>query len=263
MKIDPNDSGLRVQAASGLVAGRKVVVVLLLACAAVIAGCATTGKTAGQRLDPWENWNRKVFGFNEALDENVLKPVATVYSNIVPRRVRAGVDNFFGNAADAWSTVNSFLQFRFGEGFHGIMRVGTNTLFGMGGLLDPASEMGLERNPQDFGKTLARYGVGAGAYIVWPLYGPSTVRDSIALPLDRGASPAVLIDDGGAQAGITVLQIINARAGFLQAGRVLDDIVLDKYTFVRDAYLQRRGARLMGEDAYPEDDYVYEPPAKK
>ncbi len=143
------------------------------------------------------------------------------------------------------------------------MRVGTNTLFGLGGLLDPATEMGLERNPQDFGKTLARYGVGAGAYIVWPLYGPSTVRDSIALPLDRGASPAVADQrrrGGGRHHGAADHQ---RPRRFSAAGRVLDDIVLDKYTFVRDAYLQRRGARLMGEDAYPEDDYVYEPPAEE
>ncbi|MEO8279716.1 MAG: VacJ family lipoprotein [Ideonella sp.] len=236
---------------------------MLLFAACVLAGCATTGKSPGQRQDPWENWNRKVFSFNESLDENVLKPVATAYSNVVPRRLRDGVDNFFGNAADAWSAVNSFLQFKFGEGFHGVMRVGTNTVFGLGGLLDPAAEMGLDRSPQDFGKTLAHYGIGSGPYIVWPLYGPSTVRDSIALPLDRSASPAVVINDGAAVTGLTALQIINTRANFLAAGRVLDDIVLDKYTFVRDAYLQRRGLRLMGEDAYPEDDgYVDEPPPK-
>ncbi len=246
-----------------LPSGRRFATALLLVAACAIAGCATTGKSAGQRQDPWENWNRKVFDFNEGLDEKVLKPVATVYSNIVPRKVRIGVDNFFGNAADAWSAVNSFLQLKMGDGFHGVMRVGTNTLFGVGGLLDPATEMGLERSPQDFGKTLAHYGVGAGAYIVWPLYGPSTIRDSVALPLDRSASPAVVISDGGAVTGLSVLQIVNTRANFLSAGRVLDDIVLDKYTFVRDAYLQRRGVRLMGEDAYPEDDFVYEPAQKK
>lgn len=262
MNNDPRPSG---RATPGLqvTSPRRLATTMLLLAACVLAGCATTGKSPGQRQDPWENWNRKVFAFNESLDEKVLKPVATAYSNVVPRRVRDGVDNFFGNAADAWSAVNSFLQLKFGEGFHGVMRVGTNTVFGVGGLLDPAAEMGLDRSPQDFGKTLAHYGVGPGAYIVWPLYGPSTVRDSIALPLDRSASPAVVINDGAAVTGLTVLQIVNTRANFLAAGRVLDDIVLDKYTFVRDAYLQRRGLRLMGEDAYPEDDgYVDEPPPK-
>lgn len=231
---------------------------LTLVAVLLLSACASTGKTPGQKLDPWENWNRKVFSFNEKLDEKVLEPVATVYSNIVPHRVRKGVDNFFWNAADAWSAVNNLLQFKWGEGAHSVMRVGTNTLFGLGGILDPATEMGLERHTEDFGKTLAHWGVGAGAYIVWPLYGPSTVRDSVALPLDRGASPAMVINDGAANVGITALQIINSRANFLAAGRMLDDIVLDKYTFIRDAYLQRRGTRLLGEDEYqdyPEDDY--------
>lgn len=236
---------------------RRIPGVLLVAAAVLLAGCATTGKTPTQRLDPWENWNRKVFQFNEELDEHVLKPVATVYADVVPHRVRLGVDNFFGNAADAWSAVNSFLQLKVGQGLHGVMRVGTNTLFGLGGLLDPATEMGLERNPEDFGKTLAHWGVGAGAYIVWPLYGPSTVRDSVALPLDRGASPSMVINDGAAVYSITTLQIINSRANLLAAGSVLDSIVLDKYTFVRDAYLQRRGVKLFGND----DDYPdYEDP---
>lgn len=237
---------------------------VLLAAVLALGACATTGKTPTQRLDPWEKWNRKVFSFNEKLDEKVLEPVATVYSNIVPHRVRTGVDNFFWNAADAWSAVNSFLQFKWGHGLHSVMRVGTNTLFGMGGVLDPATEMGLERHTEDFGKTLAHWGVGAGAYIVWPLYGPSTVRDSVALPLDRGASPALVINDGATNFGITALQIINTRANFLAAGRMLDDIVLDKYTFVRDAYLQRRGTKLFGEDDYPVDDYSQpsDPPPK-
>ncbi len=256
MTSDPTTSGRRDRTRAAIGRGSKrFSTALLLALALGLSACASTGKSAGQRLDPWENWNRKVFSFNEGLDEKVLKPVATAYSNVVPHMVREGVDNFFGNAADAWSAINSFLQFKFGEGFHGVMRVGTNSLFGVAGLLDPATEMGLERSPQDFGKTLARWGVGAGAYIVWPLYGPSTVRDSVALPLDRGASPAVLINDGAAVSGLTVLQIVNTRANFLAAGRMLDDIVLDKYTFVRDAYLQRRGTRLLGEDAYPDDSY--------
>lgn len=261
MNNDPGPSG-PAGARAAVPAARRMASMTMLVAVCLLAGCATTGKSVGQRQDPWENWNRKVFNFNESLDEHVLKPVATVYSNIVPRQIRTGVDNFFGNAADAWSAVNSFLQLRFGEGFHSVMRVGTNSLFGVGGLLDPATEMGLERSPQDFGKTLAHYGVGAGPYIVWPLYGPSTVRDSVALPLDRSASPAVVINDGAAVTGITALQIINARASYLAAGRVLDDIVLDKYTFVRDAYLQRRGIRLMGEDAYPENDDYADEPAK-
>lgn len=215
-----------------------------------LSACATlTGRVApGQRLDPWENWNRKVFAFNEGLDEKVLKPVATVYSNTVPQPVRQGVANFFNNAADAWSAVNNFLQGKLGAGLNDVMRVGTNTLFGLGGFLDPASEMGLEHHYEDLGQTLGFWGVGAGAYIVWPLFGPSTVRESVALPFDRAVSPAVVINDGGLVTGITVLQIINTRANLLGASRVIDDIALDKYTFVRDAYLQRRRSLVFDGD---------------
>ena len=215
----------------------------------VLGGCATPGaKSAGQRLDPWENWNRKVFGFNEELDVRVLKPVATVYSNIVPQPVRRGFDNFFGNAADAWSSVNNLLQGKFEASGQDLIRFGTNTLFGLGGVIDVATEMGLDHQYEDFGQTLGHWGVGAGAYIVWPLFGPSTVRETVALPLDRAVSPALAINGGGSQYLILGLQVINIRAGLLGASRVLDDIALDKYTFVRDAYLQRRRSLVFDGD---------------
>ncbi|MGN6830267.1 MlaA family lipoprotein [Paucibacter sp. M5-1] len=196
----------------------------------------------GQKLDPWENWNRKVFGFNEKIDENVLKPVATAYSEVVPAPARLGVDNFFGNVADAWSAVNLFLQGRLKTGVLQTMRFAVNTTLGFGGVLDISTEVGLERHSEDLGKTFGRWGTGTGAYIVWPLLGPSSVRDSFALPFDRRASPALLLDSGNAQFGITVLQAVNARSNFLRAGEMLDGIALDKYTFIRDAYLTRRGS---------------------
>ncbi|MFT7775115.1 VacJ family lipoprotein [Roseateles sp.] len=196
----------------------------------------------GQRMDPWESWNRKVFAFNEKLDENVLKPVATAYSEIVPSPVRTGIDNFFGNIGDAWSAVNLMLQGRFKAGLEQGMRFAVNSTFGFAGLLDIATEAGLDKNSQDFGKTLGKWGMGTGAYIVWPLFGPSSVRDSLALPVDWQASPAVLFDDGRKKVAITGLNLVNTRANFLRAGEMLEGIALDKYTFYRDAYLQRRGS---------------------
>jgi phospholipid-binding lipoprotein MlaA len=196
----------------------------------------------GQRMDPWESWNRKVFAFNEKLDEAVLKPVATAYSEIVPSPVRTGIDNFFGNIGDAWSTVNLFLQGRFKAGVEQGMRFAVNSTIGLAGVLDVATEAGLEKNSQDFGKTLGKWGMGTGAYIVWPLFGPSSVRDSLALPLDWQASPAVVFDDGSKKVLITSLNLVNTRANFLRAGQMLEGIALDKYTFYRDAYLQRRGS---------------------
>ena len=227
-----------------------------LALGILLQGCSTLGaRTAGDRVDPWEKWNRKVFAFNERLDENVLKPVAVAYSNVVPRPVRSGIDNFFGNAADAWSAVNNFLQGKFANGFHDIIRFGTNTVFGLGGFLDVATEAGLDHQYEDFGQTLGTWGFGPGAYVVWPLLGPSSVRESIALPLDRSVSPALVINDGAVKWELTTLQIVNTRANLLGASKVLDDIALDKYTFVRDAYLQRRRSLVYdGEEPPPKPD---------
>ena len=229
--------------------------------AAALAGCTTIEAARGgpgQRLDPWENWNRKVFNFNEGVDRAVLKPVATAYTNVVPQPVRRGVGNFFGNFADAWSAINNMLQGKFELGFEDATRVGANTLFGLFGVLDVASEMGLEHHYEDFGQTLGRYGVGAGAYVVLPILGPSSVRDAAAIPVNRLASPPAFFKGTGTQLGLTALQIVNTRAGLLGATRVIDDIALDKYTFVRDAYLQRRRSLVFDGDvpetpAPPED----------
>jgi phospholipid-binding lipoprotein MlaA len=196
----------------------------------------------GQKLDPWESWNRKVFAFNDELDRVILKPVATAYTEVVPSPVRQGIDNFFGNISDAWSAVNLLLQGRFKSGIEQGMRFAVNSTFGLAGLLDIATDAGLEKNSQDFGKTLGKWGMGTGAYIVWPVFGPSSVRDSIGLPFDWQASPGVIFDDGRKKVVITALSAVNARANFLRAGAMLDGIALDKYTFYRDAYLQRRGS---------------------
>jgi len=221
------------------------------AIAVALAGCTTIQAARGgpgQRLDPWESWNRKVFNFNEDVDRAVLKPVATTYTNVVPQQVRRSVGNFFSNFADAWSAINNMLQGKFEAGFEDATRVGANTLFGLFGILDVASEMGLEHHYEDFGQTLGRYGVGAGAYVVLPILGPSSVRDAAAIPVDRLASPPAFFDGTRTQIGLTVLQIVNTRAGLLGATRVIDDIALDKYTFIRDAYLQRRRSLVFDGD---------------
>jgi len=232
-------------------AWRRVLGMALLLLVVSLSGCATLrGKgPQGQRLDPWESWNRKVFSFNESLDAHVLKPVATAYSELVPAPARLAVDNFFGNISDAWSAVNLMLQGRFKAGVQQTMRVAVNSTLGIGGLIDIAGETGLERNTEDLGKTFGRWGFGTGAYIVWPLLGPSSVRDSLAFPLDKVASPAYLFQEGRSKVAIYSIQTINARSNFLRAGEMLDGIALDKYTFIRDAYLQRRGS-FEDDDAY-------------
>jgi phospholipid-binding lipoprotein MlaA len=218
-------------------------------------GCATVDASRAAPTnprDPWEGWNRKVFGFNEVLDENLLKPVATAYVAAVPRLVRQGVENFFNNFADAWSAVNNILQGKVERAFTDVVRVTTNTVFGLGGVLDIASEAGIEHTYEDFGQTLGRWGFGPGPYVVWPLFGPSNLRESFALPLDRGISPTLAIRDDGARLGLSLLQVVNVRAGLLGATRVLDDAGLDKYSFIRDAYLQRR--RNLVYDGDPPDE---------
>ena len=214
---------------------RRSTVVTTLALAAVLQGCATR-----QQPDPYENWNRKVFAFNETVDENVLQPVARGYVNVTPEPVRAGVRNFFNNLRDVWSTVNLFLQGRFGEGATAIMRVSMNTTFGLAGLIDIATPMRLERPNEDLGQTLGVWGVGPGAYIVWPLLGSSTVRDSFDIPPTFAFGGSMLADGWKAEMAVTGLNVISLRADLLAAGNLVNDIALDKYAFMRDAYLQRR-----------------------
>jgi phospholipid-binding lipoprotein MlaA len=240
---------------------RRIGAALLCAALLGLSGCANLISQArmgpGQKLDPWEAWNRKVFTFNERLDKAILKPVATAYRDAVPGPVRQGVDNFFNNIADAWSAVNLFLQGRWRAGIQDTARFAFNTTLGLGGVLDVAGEAGLEHHYEDLGKTFGRWGFKTGAYIVWPVFGPSSVRDTLAMPWDRMASAPMLFDDGSTQVGVFLLQSVNSRANLLRASQMLEDIALDKYTFIRDAYLTKRGS--IGED--DEDDELKAPPA--
>lgn len=197
--------------------------------------------------DPWESWNRKVYAFNDAVDNAVIKPVAQAYEAVVPSLVRTGVRNVLGNIRDVWSAANQFLQGKGQYGFEMGMRVVANTFFGLGGLLDPATEMGLEKRPEDFGQTLGRWGVGSGPYLVLPVIGPSTVRDAAGFLLDRRTSPAALPPTAGGQYSVLAVEVVDTRSRLLSAGKLLDQVALDRYSFLRDAYLaQRRDALYDG-----------------
>jgi phospholipid-binding lipoprotein MlaA len=213
-----------------------------LAWAALLTGCATAPGRAptNPQADPWEGFNRGVFAFNDAMDEAVLKPVATAYRDIVPSAVRTGVANFFGNVEDAWSAIHHFLQGKPHSGLEMTMRVAVNSSFGLLGLLDPATELKLERRSEDFGQTLAVWGMGPGPYVVLPLFGPSTVRDALARPLDMAPSPSLMTDREAARSWLRVLGIVDTRARLLAATDLLGQAALDRYSFARDAYLARR-----------------------
>ncbi|ROZ77529.1 VacJ family lipoprotein [Ramlibacter sp. WS9] len=214
----------------------------LAAMALLLAGCA--GFNTNPR-DPLEPMNRHVTTFNEGVDSLVLKPAATAYKQAVPPLVRTGVANFFGNLSDAWSFVNSALQFKFQNAAENFMRLNVNTVFGLGGILDVASELNIERHREDFGQTLGRWGVPAGPYIVLPLLGPSTLRDTVALPIDRKADPLSYFSPVDVRNSLTVLRAVDIRANLLRVGGVIDEAALDKYSFTREAYLQKRRAEII------------------
>ena len=222
----------------------------------VLGGCATA---PGSPNDPFEGFNRSVFSFNETVDNAVLKPVATGYQKVVPQFVRTSVDNFLANLGDAWSAVNLVLQAKPVPAIEMGMRFVFNSTLGLGGLFDIAGDAGMERRNEDFGQTLGRWGVGPGPYLVLPILGPSTVRDTAALAADFQAAPAAWFQERRDQTGVTVLQVISTRARFLSATRTIDDIALDKYLLIRDGFLVRRRNQVYDGNP-PEEPEPPEPP---
>jgi phospholipid-binding lipoprotein MlaA len=229
----------------------------------VLGGCATTPGTPN---DPFEGFNRSVFSFNEAVDNAVLKPVATGYQKVVPQFVRTSVDNFFANLGDAWSAVNLVLQAKPVPALETGMRFVFNSTLGLGGLFDIAGDAGMERRSEDFGQTLGRWGVGPGPYLVLPILGPSTVRDTAALGADFQAAPSAWFQERRDQVGVTVLQVISTRARLLSATRTIDDIALDKYLLIRDGFLVRRRNQVYDgnppEEPEPPEEGSENPPPK-
>jgi phospholipid-binding lipoprotein MlaA len=197
-------------------------------------------KPAASAVDPWERFNRAIFDFNDVLDRSILIPVAKAYKRYVPVAITQTVDNVLANVGDAWSALNLLLQGKPRLALDTGMRVGVNSVFGLVGALDVASEMGLERQPEDFGQTLGVWGFGSGPYVVLPLLGPSSLRDGLALPLDRSVSLSTLAAEGANRYSLTTLELVHARAGLLNASTVLGQVALDRYSFVRDSYLARR-----------------------
>jgi phospholipid-binding lipoprotein MlaA len=224
---------------------------------ALLQACAIA--PARTKTDPLESLNRNIFEFNEGADRLIFRPVASAYQTITPSPIRTGIGNFFGNVSDVWSLFNNVIQLRGKDSLEMLMRVSMNTTFGLAGVLDVATEMRLERHRQDFGLTLGRYGVPTGPYLVLPLLGSSTVRDTGGFLVDSQFDAVTQTGTIAARNSLTVLRLVDTRARLLGAGDVLEQAALDKYTFTRDVYLRRRTA-LVGSGAPQEAEERYDLP---
>ncbi len=204
--------------------------------AALLGGCATSGNPK----DPVEGFNRAMFAFNEGLDKAVVKPVAQGYDYVAPQPIKTGITNFFGNIADVFIAVNNLLQGKLPEAASDAGRFAVNTTVGILGFIDVASDMGLEKHEEDFGQTFGRWGVGPGPYVVIPLFGPRDARDAVGLVIDWEVDPVVNYPHVATRNTLLTVRFESGRASLLPADKVIEEAALDKYSYIRDGYLQRR-----------------------
>ncbi len=222
---------------------------LIIFLASFLAGCASTGENPD---DPWEDWNRGVYSFNKSLDENITKPIAKGYKAITPDPVEKGISNVFSNIEDVPIMVNNLLQGKVVDSLSDLGRFVINSTVGVAGIWDPASHMGLEKHDEDFGQTLGAWGVGSGPYVMLPVFGPSTVRDTSAWPANSYLDPINQIDHIPTRNQATVLSLIDERAALIAFEEQLKDAT-DEYAFIRDVYLQNREYKVLDGDI-PFDD---------
>jgi phospholipid-binding lipoprotein MlaA len=210
-----------------------------LLCLLFLSGCATVDADRDPR-DPWEGFNRGVYSFNETFDEYVAQPVARGYVAVLHQEIRTRVSNFFANIQDLLIGANNFLQGKFEDGVNDWARFTFNSTFGLLGLHDIASDLGLEKHNEDFGQTLGWWGVGPGPYLILPFLGSSTVRDATGTAVDWAVQPVGEVRPIALRNTLYGLYFVDTRAQLLDASRILEEAALDKYVFQRDAYLQRR-----------------------
>jgi phospholipid-binding lipoprotein MlaA len=213
--------------------------VLFVALLTALAGCASTGEERDPR-DPFEPFNRGVYRFNDKFDEYLAQPVARTYRKAVHQEIRSRVGNFFANIQDLFIGVNNFLQGKVQDGVNDWARFAFNSSFGLLGIHDVASEWGLEKHNEDFGQTFGRWGVGSGPYLILPFLGSSTVRDATGTAVDYYFAPLAEARPIALRNSLYGLYFVNTRAELLEASNLLEQAALDRYTFQRDAYLQRR-----------------------
>ncbi|HEY8888581.1 MAG TPA: VacJ family lipoprotein [Gallionella sp.] len=228
---------------------------IIIITAVALTGCAST--RASNPADPLEPINRITYKFNDTVDKAVIKPVAQGYKAVMPTVGRIMVSNFFSNLDDVAVTANDLLQFKLVQGFSDGTRFFVNSTLGVFGLVDVASVGGLKKHDEDFGQTLGKWGVGNGPYLVLPILGPSTLRDSIGLYGDGYASPVYQLNDMRARNQAYLTRGINRRAEFLDQEKVLDEAMIDPYEFMRDAYLLHRKS-LVYDGNPPRPKYNYD-----
>ena len=225
-------------------------------CAATVV-LLLAAPAAADEADPWRGMNEGTHGFNEALDQTVVEPVGRGWDFAVPDLVQDAVGNFFENLRVPRTILNDFLQAEVDSGARHFGRFLVNTTVGLGGLIDVAGATGIEHDPEDFGQTLGVWGVGPGPYLVLPLLGPSTVRDTVALPVDYATNPAFWVGEAAVTVTATVVDTANRRAGALEEISDNRETAVDYYVFLRDAYLQNR-ARNVADGAVTQDEDLYD-----
>ncbi|MHC9083798.1 MlaA family lipoprotein [Luteimonas sp. RIT-PG2_3] len=202
--------------------------------------------TMAVAYDPWEGWNRRVHGFNNAVDRTVAKPLAKAYVRVVPRPVRLGVTNFFSNLGQPVSALNALLQGKPKQAGQSLARFLVNTTLGIGGIFDPASDANLPRRSEDFGQTLGVWGWTTSRFVELPLFGPRTLRDTFGLIGDAPLSPVRQVDDSTVRIGLQGLQLVDVRTQLFAVDSLREGAV-DEYALVRDAWLQRRNYQIQGD----------------
>ena len=225
---------------------------------ALCGACATSPKHTADPSDPWQGFNRKVYSFNNALDQAFLLPITTGYRAVAPEVVEDGVGNFFSNLGDIGVAFNNTLQFKFLDAASDVGRFLVNSTIGLLGFLDVASKMGLEKHNEDFGQTLGYWGMGSGPYLMLPLLGPSNLRDGPSKVVDHFTYPPTWIDmKTGERVALFGMNLVNTRSGLIDLEEKTGDLGRDRYVFIRDAYLDNRKF-LINDGAIEADNDLYD-----
>jgi len=225
---------------------RTIVLLSVLGLLGAVAGCASVPGPKEEK-DPLESFNRAMYSFNETVDGLIMKPLAIGY-NTLPDPVNKGVTNFFGNIGDVVVLLNDILQFKFTHAASDTGRIVFNSTVGLLGFIDVATPMGFKKRDEDFGQTLGYWGVGSGPYLVLPILGPSSIRDTFGRVVDYHADPITYVRPTGTRGTLIFIEAVDTRADLLSASKVFEEAALDQYLFVRDAYLQRRRSQVYDGD---------------